>query len=89
MKNKYSIKSEIFIFTILISGIGMILVTAYAAWSIGWIADKNSVRNIGEIAQIAEEKASWEMKSYSNIAVGLGLSEDIYGDTTDEVKKRC
>lgn len=87
MKNKYSIKSEIFIFTILISGIGMILVTAYAAWSIGWIADKNSVRNIGEIAQIAEEKASWEMKSYSNIAVGLGLSEDIYGDTTDEVKK--
>lgn len=87
MKNKYSIKSEIFIFTILISGIGMILVTAYAAWSIGWIADKNTVRNIGEIAQIAEEKASWEMKSYSNIAVGLGLSEDIYGDTTDEVKK--
>lgn len=87
MKNKYSIKSEIFIFTILISGIGMILVTAYAAWSIGWIADKNSVQSIGEVVRIAEEKASWEMKSYSNIAVGLGLNEDIYGDTTDEVKK--
>lgn len=86
MKNKYSIKSEIFIFTILISGIGMILVTAYAAWSIGWIADKNSVQSIGEVVQIAEEKASWEMKSYSNIAVGLGLNEDIYGNTSDDVK---
>ncbi|MGN0600407.1 MAG: methyl-accepting chemotaxis protein [Oscillospiraceae bacterium] len=74
-KKTRTIKSKITFFTIFISGLGMLFLTIAAAVSIFALSDDNATDSILEVVKVASEKASWEIRSYRNLAADLGVDE--------------
>lgn len=76
-KSKHTIKSIITFFTMIISGIGMLILTIAASASIFSLSESNAETAVLEVVEIAAERASWEITSYVNIARDLGVIEDL------------
>lgn len=76
-QSKHTIKALIIFFTMVISGIGMLILTIAASFSIFSLSETNAETSAREVVEIAAERASWEITSYVNIAKDLGVVEDL------------
>lgn len=86
-KKLVTLKKKITIFTILISGIGMLILTVAAAVSIFTLSNKNATDAVLEVAEVAAERASWEVTSYSNLASELGVNKILCDPNSTEAQK--
>ncbi len=86
-KKTVTLKKKITIFTILISGLGMLILTAAAAVSIFTLSVNNATDAVLEVAEVAAERASWEMTAYSNLAADLGVNEILCDPNSTEAQK--
>lgn len=86
-KKLVTLKKKITIFTILISGLGMLILTVAAAVSIFSLSNKNATDAVLEVAEVAAERASWEVMSYSNLASELGVNEILCDPNSTEAQK--
>lgn len=85
-QSKHTIKTIITFFTMVISGIGMLILAIAASASIFTLSETNAETSAREVVEIAAERASWEITSYVNIARDLGVVEDLSSSSvsTDE-----
>ncbi len=88
MAKKRTIKSKITAFTILISGLGMLILTIAAAVSIYTLSTNNANDAVLEVAKVAVERTSWEVMAYSNIAAELGVNEILCDPSTSDAQKK-
>lgn len=86
-QSKHTIKSLITFFTIVISGIGMLVLTIAASASIFSVSETNAETSARQVVEIAAERASWEITSYVNIARDLGVVEDLSSSATTTSQK--
>ncbi len=86
-KRMVPLKKKITVFTILISGLGMLILTVAAAVSIYALSEKNATQAVLEVSEVAAERASWEVIAYSNLATELGVNEILCDPNSTEAQK--
>lgn len=86
-KKLRNIKSKITFFTIFISVLGMLILTITAAASIITLSMKNASDAVLEVAEVAADRASWEITAYSNLAAELGVNEVLCDTNSTEAQK--
>ena len=87
-RKKRTIKSKITSFSILISGLGMLILTIAAAASISILSTNNANEAVLEVTKVAAEKTSWEVMAYSNIAAELGVNEILCDPSSSDAQKK-
>ena len=82
-----TIKSKITLLTILISGLGMLVIAVTAAISIFELSKKNAQDAVLEVTKVAAERVTWELTAYSNIAAELGTNAVLCDPDSTEAQK--
>ncbi|MGN0603922.1 MAG: methyl-accepting chemotaxis protein [Oscillospiraceae bacterium] len=86
-KIRTTIKTKIILLATILSGFGMLVLTIAAAVSIFALSEDNATDSILEVVEVAAEKASWEMRSYRNIAADLGVDEILCDPNSTDAQK--
>lgn len=86
-KTRTTIKTKIILLATILSGFGMLVLTIAAAISIFAVSENNATESILEVVEVAAEKASWEIRSYRNIAADLGVNEILYDPNSTDAQK--
>ena len=86
-KTRTTIKTKIILLATILSGFGMLVLTIAAAISIFAMSEDNATESILEVVEVAAEKASWEIRSYRNIAADLGVNEILCDPNSTDAQK--
>ncbi|MGN1303556.1 MAG: methyl-accepting chemotaxis protein [Oscillospiraceae bacterium] len=86
-KTRTTIKTKIILLATVLSGFGMLVLTIAAAISIFALSEDNATESILEVVEVAAEKASWEIRSYRNIAADLGVNEILCDPNSTDAQK--
>ena len=86
-KARTTIKTKIILLATILSGFGMLVLTIAAAISIFALSENNATSAVLEVVEIAAERASWEIRSFRNIAADLGVNEVLCDPNSTDAQK--
>lgn len=86
-KVRTTIKTKIILLATILSGFGMLVLTIAAAISIFALSENNATSAVLEVVEIAAERASWEIRSFRNIAADLGVNEVLCDPNSTDAQK--